>query len=407
LINDGGSVMLQAPEETYPLDDFDVYQNPSQIGSACGPKHWIWGQTELLYWATSSTQVPALVTTSDPGTPRQNAGVLGLPTTDVLFGEQNPFDSSRGGTRWVLGAWFEPQRRLGMQFDYIGLSDSNASFRAESNGVDILARPFTNVDPALGASQGPDSELVSFPNVTAGSITVDGQNQIRSFGIHLRGNILFRNGCFFEPGRPCVGNPSGYRLDLLGGYRYLSLKEDLAIRALTSVSVTPQAGFDVLDQFGADNNFQGGELGLLYQYYRNRWTFDGDLKFALGRTEQRVKIAGSTSFSMVGVENPFDGGLLALPTNAGNSTQRETDLITELGLTVGYMLTSNLKITGGYRVIYWPRVVRVGDTMDLTVNGSYIPDPIVTPSGPLEPSFAFQSTSFWAQGLSLGLDYRW
>jgi hypothetical protein len=147
--------------------------------------------------------------------------------------------------------------------------------------------------------------------------------------------------------------------------------------------------------------------GLWYQYYRHRWTADADLRLALGRTEQKVNIAGSTAFSMVGVENTFDGGLLALPTNAGSYSRKETDLITEFGLNVGYLLTSNLKITGGYRVIYWPRVMRVGDTIDSTVNSSYIPDPMVIPAGPLEPSFAFRTSSYWIQGLSLGLDYRW
>jgi hypothetical protein len=407
LINDGGSVVLQAPEAMLAPDDFDVYRSPVEMGSGCGPKHWLWSQSELLYWVTDGTRLPALVTGSDPGTPQQNAGVLGLPTTQILFGNRDEFDSSRGGWRWVLGGWFEPQRRLGMQFDIIDLRDANFSYRAESNGVDILARPFTNVDPALGPTPIPDSELISYPNAIAGSVTVDGENEFCSFGIHVRGNILFRNGCFYEPGRPCIGSPSGYRLDLLGGYRYLSLKDDLAIRGLTAVSVTPQAGFDVLDQFTADNNFQGGELGFLYHYYRNRWTFDGDLKFALGRTEQKVTIAGSTVFSMVGVENTFDGGLLALPTNEGQYTQRNTDFVTEFGMTVGYLLTSNLRITGGYRLVYWPRVVRVGDVIDMTVNGSYIPDPTVTPSGAIRPAFAFQDTSFWAQGLSLGLDYRW
>jgi hypothetical protein len=407
LVNEPGSVLLRSPEPIAPWDDFDVYQNPSPTSTACGPRHWIWGQSELLYWDRSSTRIPALVTTSPPGTSQQDAGVLGMPTTTILLGEQGVLGSGRGGFRWVFGGWFEPTRRLGMQLDYIGLADANLAYRAESNGVDILARPFTNVDPALGSAQGPDSELISFPNVTAGSISVDGQNRLRSLGIYLRGNIMYRNGCFFEPGRPCEGSPSGYRLDLLGGYRYLGLKDDLSIRSLTAVSVTPQAGFDVLDQFRTDNNFQGGELGLWYQYYRHRWTADGDLRLALGRTAQKVAIAGSTEFSMVGVENPFDGGLLALPTNEGNYSRKETDLITEFGLTVGYLLTSNLKITGGYRVIYWPRVIRVGDTMNLTVNGSYIPDPLVTPAGPLEPSFAFRSTSFWAHGLSLGLDYRW
>ncbi|TVS15486.1 MAG: hypothetical protein EA424_15925 [Planctomycetaceae bacterium] len=407
LINDSGSVLLQNPREPRAWEDYDVYQPPPANSGACGPQHWIWGKSELLYWTRTSTRIPALATTSDPGTPQQDAGVLGLPTTTVLFGDERILGSTTDGFRWVTGAWFEPSRRLGLQFETIGLSDVDLHFRGESNGVDILARPFTNVDPALGPAQGPDSELISFPNVTAGSLTIDGRNRFRSYGLVLRGNIRFNNGCFYEPGRSCVGNPSGYRLDLLGGYRYLSLRDDLAIRSLTAVSVTPQAGFDVLDEFQSSNNFQGGELGLLYQYYRNRWAFDGDLRLALGRTEQSVAIAGSTDFSMVGVENAFDGGLLALPTNAGTYSRKETDLITEFGLTVGYLLTSNLKITGGYRFVYWPRVVRVGDAIDLTVNGSYIPDPMGTPAGPLEPSFAFKSTSFWTQGISLGLDYRW
>ncbi len=407
LINESGSVLLQSPREPRSWPDYDVYQSPPTNSGACGPRHWIWSKSELLYWTRTGTRIPALLTTSDPGTSQQDAGVLGLPTTTVLFGDDRVLGSTRGGFRWVTGAWFEPTRRIGLQFETIGLSDVDLHLRGESNGVDILARPFTNVDPALGPSPVPDSELVSFPNVTAGSLTIDGRNRFRSYGLVLRGNIRFDNGCFYEPGRPCVGKPSGYRLDLLGGYRYLSLKDDLTIRSLTAVSVTPQAGFDVLDEFHANNNFQGGEIGLLYQYYRHRWAVDGDLRLALGRTEQTVTIAGSTDFSMVGVENAFDGGLLALPTNAGTYSRKETDLITEFGLTVGYLLTSNLKITGGYRFVYWPRVMRVGDAIDLTVNGSYIPDPMVTPAGPLEPSFAFKNTSFWTQGVSLGLDYRW
>jgi len=407
LVTDEGSVVLEAPTESPPPGELGGYGGPVGLNSSCGPKHWIWGETEYLYWATKGTRVPALVTTSEPGTPQEEAGVLGLSSTSILFGNGDLFDSGRNGWRWVFGGWFEPSRRLGMQFDYIGLEDEVAVFRDESNGVEILARPFTNVDPALGPNPVPDSELISFTNATAGSVEVDGWNKFCSFGIHFRGNILFRNGCFYQPGQPCVGNPSGYRVDLLGGYRYLSLEDHLAIGQLTSVSVTPQAGFDVLDQFNTDNNFQGGELGLLCQYYRNRWSVDGVLKFALGRSEPKVSIAGTTDFSMVGMETPFEGGLLALSTNIGNYSRKDTDLISELGLTFGYLLTSNLRVTCGYRVIYWPKVARAGDQIDLTVNGSYIPDPAVIPSGPLRPAFAFQETSFWAQGVSLGVDYRW
>ncbi|MCH5377144.1 MAG: BBP7 family outer membrane beta-barrel protein, partial [Planctomycetes bacterium] len=402
-----GSVVLEAPTEAFPPGEFDAYQEPNDRNSACGPRHRIWGGIDYLYWSTKGMKIPALVTTSESGTPQDEAGVLGLPGTSVRFGNRDLFDSHRNGLRWVLGAWFEPQRRMGVEIDSIGLRDESSGFHDSSNGVDILARPFTNVDPALGPDPVPDSELISYTNVIAGGVEVNAWNEFYSFGIHLRGNILFRNGCFYQPGQPCVGSPSGYRLDLLGGYRYLGLKDHLAIQSLTSVSITPQAGFDVLDRFNTNNNFQGGELGVLYQYYRNRWTADGVLKFALGRSEQKVGIAGTTDFSMLGAETEFEGGLLALPTNIGHYSRKDTDLITELGLTVGYLVTSNMRVTCGYRVIYWPQVARAGDQIDLTVNGSYIPDPTVTPSGPLRPAFAFRETSYWAQGLSFGVDYRW
>jgi len=46
-----------------------------------------------------------------------------------------------------------------------------------------------------------------------------------------------------------------------------------------------------------------------------------------------------------------------------------------------------------------------GDQIDLHVNPSLFPPPV--PSGVLAPQFKFAATDFWAQGLQLGLDYRY
>ena len=51
-------------------------------------------------------------------------------------------------------------------------------------------------------------------------------------------------------------------------------------------------------------------------------------------------------------------------------------------------------------------LVRAGDQIDLDVNPDQLPEPIIG-IGPARPVFAFQQTDFWAQGLNLGLDYRW
>ena len=196
---------------------------------------------------------------------------------------------------------------------------------------------------------------------------------------------------------------------MLGGYRHLSLDDSLVIRDLAVLRLTDQrlGGSAVTDSFVTSNDFQGGEIGLLGEYQRNRWCFDGLARLALGRTHEQVDIRGSTVQSVGGLVTSYDEGLLALRTNIGSHSSNQTDVLLELGLTVRYLLASNLQLTCGYSVVYWPHVVRAGDQVDLDVNGSYLPTSAGPPAGSAQPAFAFQETSFWAQGVSLGVDYRW
>src|SRR5262249_17067023 len=57
--------------------------------NCCAPRPAFWASAEYLLWALRDQRVPALVTTSPPGTPVTTAGVLGQPTTIVLFGQDN------------------------------------------------------------------------------------------------------------------------------------------------------------------------------------------------------------------------------------------------------------------------------------------------------------------------------
>src|SRR5262245_36284458 len=56
-------------------------------GPAPAPNR-LWGEVEFLVGWLRSYHVPALVTASPPGTPRDQAGVLGAPGTTVLFGDE-------------------------------------------------------------------------------------------------------------------------------------------------------------------------------------------------------------------------------------------------------------------------------------------------------------------------------
>ena len=57
-----------------------------------------WAGAEYLLWALKGQPLPALLTTSPPGTPLRNAGIIGVEGTSVVFGNQKVDDDLRSGT---------------------------------------------------------------------------------------------------------------------------------------------------------------------------------------------------------------------------------------------------------------------------------------------------------------------
>jgi hypothetical protein len=76
----------------------------------------------------------------------------------------------------------------------------------------------------------------------------------------------------------------------------------------------------------------------------------------------------------------------------------------ELGIAVGYDITCRLRVTCGYTILYWSKVVRPGDQIDTQVNPSQFPPGTLT--GAPYPQFTPRTTDFWAQGLNVGLELR-
>jgi hypothetical protein len=106
-----------------------------------GDRRQCWASGEYLMWWQRSQTVPPLVTTSDVGTSRVNAAVLGVPTTATVF-DQTP-NTTRGGGRFTLGTWLPHFcNRLGVDTTFFFLGRSNASATYASDGTTILGRPF-------------------------------------------------------------------------------------------------------------------------------------------------------------------------------------------------------------------------------------------------------------------------
>jgi hypothetical protein len=362
--------------------------------------------------------IPALVTTSDPGTTPNNAGVLGLDSTDILYGREGILDDGHSGFRIRFGAFWDACRRYGWEAEYFGFDDESERFEARSNGngEPILARPFFNMNPRengdgdLDPPAGEDSELVAYPGVLSGVVTVDSQTSLDSAGLRLRWNFCSKQ--FAYPGgcsNPCAP-PRGFgRVDFVAGYRYLDLQDQITIREdLTSLQANNPGRFEVFDQFETRNEFNGAEFGFIWEGGWRRWTLEFLSKMAVGNVHQSARIDGGTTISpLTQPQQTFEGGLLAQRSNIGEYSRDEFGVLNELGLTLGLYLTPRLRATVGYTFVYLTPVVRAGDQIDLDVNPDLLPPETSPLQGPLRPQFAFEESDYWADGVNVGLDWRW
>ncbi len=341
-------------------------------------------------WWGKGDHVPALVTTSPEGTARNEAGVLGAANTSVLFGDASLNNEFRSGERFTVDYWFDPDHCTAIEASYLGLGEHTDSFSASSQGTPILARPYYNV---ISASQ--ESELIAYPGVATGSVNMAATTDFQGAEVLLRRNWF----------RQCGG-----RVDFLVGYRYARLADDLQMDE-SKTSTDPQSTVPVgttlalSDRFQTLNEFNGAEIGMLAQWRRCCWSLDLLMKLGLGNTNSHVSIDGSTTITEP-TQNPatYPGGVLALPSNMGNYPQNQFSMVPEVGVTIGYDLTCRLRTTVGYSLVYWSNVARPGEQIDTNENRSQVPPGTLV--GAPFPQFRYASTDYWAQGLNLGLDYR-
>jgi hypothetical protein len=85
-------------------------------------------------------------------------------------------------------------------------------------------------------------------------------------------------------------------------------------------------------------------------------------------------------------------------------------IVPELGLKVGYQLTHQLRFYAGYDLLYISKVLRPGDQIDRGINVSQTVQSTIAGNAAAtgtRPAFAFADSDFWAQGINLGLEFRY
>ena len=297
-----------------------------------------------------------------------------LPDAPVLFGGGTVGSGMAAGARADFGFWFDDCETLGMGAKVWGLEGDSDGFYAarRRTGNPVLARPFYNV--VLGQE---DALLVASPGLIVGSINADTSSSVLAAEAYLRSGIL--------AGR-------GYNLDLVGGYHFLRLDDELSVFS-NSMSIDPGGAvpvgtiIDVLDEFGAQNEFHGGSIGVVGEIRHGCWTLSGLAKCQ--RRQHAIRRSTSTatraSRRRATRRRSLPGGMLAQPTNMGEYARDVTAWIPELGVTAGYDVRNWLRLTIGYNFLWISNVAFAGDQIDCSVNPTQFGgNPLI---GPARPAF--------------------
>ena len=391
-------------------------------GNGAAGTRSFWADAEFLLWSFKKTPVSVpLVTTSN----QADQGIIGNPSTVVLFGDRSIDHEWRNGYRLTVGGWLDSERQWGVEatgFYFAGRTNTDFT-RSTTSPTQILAIPFNNVSPApftgspsggpqgsfVTSKAGENALLIGGSNDPANRIgTVVVTTSASFWGTELNG--------LFNLARTERGN-----VHFLFGFRYADLRETLNMyvqndttNAAGVVTTPPNRQVTFYDHFGTRNQFYGGNLGLKGEWRSGVWFANATAKVALGGNHQSIDIDGTFSDPQ-----PFfirnygvgKGGILTAATNSGNTSRNRFSVLPEAQVNIGAYLTRNIKAFAGYDFVYLSSVVRPGDQIDRNLNlTQFASGPVGTTAaliGQASPALSPRSSSFFAHGANFGLAFEW
>ncbi len=264
---------------------------------------------------------------------------------------------------------------------------------ASTNGM-ILARPFTDAN-----SMTSQAVVVAYPGSSNGTIDIRANS----------GNLYGANLDLTEN----AYNNDWFRLYSMIGYQFY--RYDEALRVQQTITPTPGGNFVTgtqiasNDNFSTRNEFHGLDLG-----FRSQFTLMDNLylelltKVAVGRLHRDVDIGGNQTVSVPGI-NPvtLPGGVLALPSNSGSTSEADWRAIPQVGVTFAWEVRPYLTVRAGYSFIYFNQIVRAGEQVDTTINPNLLPGANSALGGANRPAFNITRTDMWMQSINLGMEFTY
>ena len=369
-----------SPQPTLVVDD--TMLAPGEIapdGLSSGPRLFL--GAEYLTWWLREGRIPATVTTSS----QASQGLLGKPDTQTLYGD-NRLETRHGdrfvGVRGSIAYWFDEDQSFGFEGGAFFLERDSTYFKAISDGGTLLARVFVNPDGT------PSSKIIAgqTPNgVLSGGFV--GYSRIELFGEEA--NLV----------APLLRGESS-RLELLGGVRFLQMRDrtDLTSSSRLLPDLSTLLGLE--DHYRIHNAYYGGQVGLRGETTFGRWSLSLRGEIGLGANQEQIRAFGQSIYQTPLERLVTQTGLTVQASNMGTFDRTALNMVTEMGLNLGYRLTRHIEIFGGYTFLLWDSPLRSGDQIDAVINTN-------PGTAPARPGIPFKEDLFWAQGLNAGLNFSW
>jgi Putative beta barrel porin-7 (BBP7) len=265
--------------------------------------------------------------------------------------------TAQSGFGLNLGVWLDSRNTRGIDASLFTLSGGDSTF--------------TGFAPAM---------LVLFPNGTDRSaprviVLPDGTPIVGLFPATLStwfitADVNYRHNLYCDPNA---------RLDVLAGYRYAFMQDELFL------GDSPSGSHDdyLRNRLAVSNPFHGGQIGLAGEYRGERLFVAGNAKVAFGAVSPELCATGMFR----GAEGETTTGFARLAT-LGNTGGSRFAVLPTLNVRVGTQVREHARLFVGYTFQYLSQVARLGDALN-----------------PAATSLAM--TDFWVQSFNLGFELRY
>jgi hypothetical protein len=411
----GSSVVIgQSPTATLPAP---TTEPAATADAAAAPKPFWDGQADPgpgTIWSADFEYVLWFFATHGNPNVAAATNVLG-PAATIVLGSNRDEPGRTGltsGARLTLGYWWtEPNvfvpnhyiKDVGGEVSFFFVGQRSAAFN--DGNMPNLVRPFFDLN-----DRAESAVVVAAPGLSTGTLSITTKADMWGAEANARKNVYYN-----FPG-------TTISLDLLAGFRYLSLDQDLQFNQ-TSIfqnNLNAFPAFQFLagsrltgeDLFTTHNRFYGGQFGLDAKFYYEKITFDMGVKLALGETVEDLTVSGfQLKTAANGTSTLSQGNLLALPTNIGHYHKDKFAQMPDLTFKLAYPMLDCLTLSAGVDALYWNRFMRPGEQIDRQIDITQIPNfPVpagTTPTGLFRPSVPFTQSQLWVLGITLGVEVTW